>query len=326
MKDLLTGKYKKGAMLKVLPSLVIFMAAFVTPSVHAAEGGIGRPITGAQVLPLSAILPVEEGWIFSLSSVYYRGKINNDINIGGQIIKGGLDYRISYNLFSFLNVWKTTERWSFGSSFSIPVQYVGMKTRISGARGSLGNSASSTKIGDLTFSPFMANYRISDNSYVLFNLQAYAPTGSYEKGKIDNVGLNVWTLVPSVAYTTILPKTGTEFTGVAALEIYSPNDKTKYHNGDIFRLDLLALQRLGNGWGLGLVGGWIYQTESDKSRLSDLAGIKNKGRAVGVGLLVSYETKYKDKSLSFSMRWIKEFDVRDRPKGDGLQFSITAVF
>lgn len=113
---------------------------------------------------------------------------------------------------------------------------------------------------------------------------------------------------------------------MAGVELYSPNHKTGYHNGNLFRLDVLMFQHLGNGWGAGLVGGWINQLESDQSSLSELRGREHRGRATGLGPIISYEMQQGDTQISFSMRWVYEFNVYDRPKGNALQLSVTAIF
>ena len=111
-----------------------------------------------------------------------------------------------------------------------------------------------------------------------------------------------------------------------AYEFYSKNDATNYHNGDIFRMDVLALKRFGelggDGLGLGAVFGWIEQTTDDKGPLADrLNGFQ--GQSLGVGPLITYDKKLsKTAAVSASLRGIYEFDTKNRPEGEAYQLAI----
>lgn len=297
--------------------------ALCTQQVLATEGGIGRPITGMQVQPLNGLLPVEEGGVLTLSSIYYDANFEHSrtVPIAGKVT-GGLDYEVSYNMLNGIFVWNTNEKWSLATTVGIPVQY----TKIDAYLNNLNREESSTKIGDAMFSPLMVNYHLNPIMHALFGVSIYAPTGSYDADKLSNAGQNTWTFVPNVAFTTILPKMNAEITTNMAYEFYTKNDATDYTNGDIFRLDILGLKRFGelggDGIGAGAVFGYIQQTTDDEGRLADrLNGFK--GRSLGAGPIFTYDKKLsKTSGISASLRGIYEFDVKNRPEGEAYQFSL----
>lgn len=304
-------------------SLAILIATSFSQYALATEGGVGRPITGMQVQPLNGLLPIEEGGVLSFSSIYYDGNFerSRSVPIAGEVT-GGLDYGISYNLINGVFVWKTNEKWSLATTVGVPVQ----NTQIDAYFNSFKREDSSTKIGDVVFSPLMVNYHLNPIMHALFGVSIYAPTGSYDVNSLANAGQNTWTFVPNVAFTTILPKMNAEITTNMAYEIYTENDKTDYTNGDIFRLDVLGLKRFGelggDGLGVGAVFGWIEQTTDDDGLLADrLNGFK--GRALGAGPILTYDKKLsKTSGISASLRGVYEFDVKNRPEGEAYQISL----
>lgn len=307
--------------------LSILCAASYTQHVLATEGGIGRPITGMQVQPLNGLLPLEEGGVLTFSSIYYDGKFerSGQVPIVGQI-SGGLDYEISYNFLNAIFVWQSSEKMSLATTVGVPVQ----NTKLSGNINQFNYQDSSTKIGDVMFSPLMVNYHLNPIMHALFGVSIYAPTGSYDADKLANAGQNTWTFVPNVAFTTILPRMNAEISTNMAYEFYTKNDQTDYTNGDIFRLDVLGLKRFGelggDGLGVGAIFGWIEQTTDDKGRLADrLNGFQ--GRALGAGPILTYDKKLsKTSGISASLRGIYEFDVKNRPEGEAYQLAVNYQF
>lgn len=304
-------------------TLGILLTLCSTQQVFATEGGIGRPITGMQVQPMNGILPIQEGGVLTVSSIYYDGNIEASRNapISG-LITAGLDYKVSYNLINGIFVWNTHDKWSLATTVGIPMQYTDINAYVN----NLNRSDDSTKIGDAIFSPLMMNYHFSPTTHALFGVSIYAPTGSYDTDRLSNAGQNTWTFIPNFAYTHIFPSINAEFSSNMAYEMYTKNDATDYTSGDIFRLDVLGLKRFGDlgsdGFGVGAVFGWIEQTTDDDGRLADrLNGFQ--GRALGAGPILTYDKKLSQSTgLSASLRGIYEFDVKNRPEGEAYQLTI----
>lgn len=83
----------------------------------------------------------------------------------------------------------------------------------------------------------------------------------------------------------------------------------------MFRIDSLLVERFPTGWCVGAVGGWIYP-------LADrLNGFK--GRSLIHGPMVNCFKKWQGGQVEFSLRWLHEFDVKNRTQGNPAVLSAT---
>ncbi len=290
----------------------------------ATEGGVGRPITGMQITPYAGIVPPEPGLTVSFSSIYYDASRSRDqaIPIGGRL-EGGLDMQVSYNLLNAVYVWDTgTTAWNFASGIGLPYQF----TDVSAYLNDLKRTDSSSNFADLLLIPIVASHHFSPTSHMALSLQVYAPTGSYDSSRLANAGQNVWTYIPTLAYTKLWPKQNVEFSASWGVQFYSRNSDTDYKSGALNTLDVMAVKRFANGFGIGLVGGWIQQLESDSGALADrLDG--NRGYSLGLGPTLTWNHAIdKERSISASLRWVNEIDASKRPKGNAYLLNVAATF
>jgi hypothetical protein len=158
-----------------------------------------------------------------------------------------------------------------------------------------------------------------------FNFTFWAPTGSYETGKLANLSTNDWSFVPGVAYTKIIPEANIELTGIWNMYFYTDNPATHYQSGIQSDLEVLAIKRFKNGFGIGFIESWIQQVTDDEGTLADrLNGFV--GRSFGIGPILTYSTKLGKSHLDFNARWIHDFDVRNAVEGDGFNFTASLKF
>jgi hypothetical protein len=294
----------------------------IPTAARATEGGIGRPITGMQVAPYAGIVPPTSDWIVSLSTIYYEGSLgkSKSIPIAGTV-SAGLDFNVSWTLLNAVKTWGITAGgWNFASSFGVPFQY----TSVSSFNGRLPNDKA-TQFADIFFTPVVAGYHLTKTDHIALSVQMYAPTGAYSDRRLANAGQNTWTFIPTVAYTKLLPEHNVELSANYGVEFYTANNETHYHNAPISVLDLLALKRFTGGWGVGVVGGWIQQLGDDSGGLADVTGGAS-GHAVGIGPIATWSGKLSSTPVSASLRWVNEFAVRNRPKGNAVELSISATF
>ncbi|WP_109126489.1 transporter [Dyella sp. C11] len=288
--------------------------------VSATEGALGRSITGAQITSYVGIVPPSPGLQVSLSYVYYSGTVGGarQAPVGGLL---AVDTKATANLYAaaLIYVWNTGQgRWNFASMFTLPYMTTDATADVAFAGRAVRTTDSSSALYDLYFAPVIASYHVSEVEHWSFGVYVYAPTADFQKGKLANDGLNVWTTSPAVGYTHLFQQGTFEFSALAGIDIYSRNNATDYQNGSVFRLDALVMKRLPNGWGFGVDGGWIYQLQDDSGPTARLLN-GFKGHALAVGPAIEYaKTWDKDKTLSFNLRWMKEFDVTNRVKGDPL--------
>lgn len=303
---------------------LVFVSIGLTFAQHvsATEGGVGRPITGMQIAPYSGIVPPTSDWILSVTSIYYEGSLgkSKSIPIAGTV-SAGLNYHISYNLVNAVKTWGITAGgWNFASSFGVPIQY----TSVSSFNGRLPNDTG-TQFADLFFTPVVAGYHLTKTDHVALSVQMYAPTGAYNASRLANAGQHTWTFIPTVSFTHLLPAQEIELSANYGVEFYTSNSSTDYHNAPVSVLDLLALKRFKSGWAAGVVGGWIQQLGDDTGGLARVTG-GARGHSIGVGPIVTWSGKLEKTPVSASLRWVNEFDVTNRPKGNAVELSLSATF
>jgi hypothetical protein len=291
----------------------------------AAEGGLGRPITGMQVVPFAGVIPPDPGFIWQTGFLAYSGEIEGSVQtpIGGELV-AGLDVDLSLFTATGIYVWQDDNpRWDFASMITVPYIMVDVDAQAGiGGLQAMGQDDDSD-LFDLFFAPIIASWHKSEVEHWSFALYAYAPTADYEVGRLANPGLNVWTWIPSVGYTRLFKQGTVELSGLVGVEFYSENDDTGYQNGEIFRLDLLAMKRYANGWGLGLVGGMIEQLSGDDG--GALTELTNgfEGHSLGAGLAASWTRKTsRGNQIDLNLRWVSEFDVENRFEGDAALLSL----
>jgi hypothetical protein len=220
-------------------------------------------------------------------------------------------------------IWKTKpSSWNFASMETLPLAYADVTA--SARLGPFSASKSDTDFGmyDMFFAPVIASHHFNQTQHLSLSLYIYAPTGDYTKGALANLSLHNWTFSPTVGYTQLFSEGSLEWSTTAAVDIYTKDNATDYQNGDVFRIDSLLMKRYPSGWGVGAVGGWIYQLEKDTGPTADrLNGFK--GRSLALGPMVNYLKKWQGGQVEFSGRWLHEFDVKNRLKGNPFLLSAT---
>ena len=124
-------------------------------------------------------------------------------------------------------------------------------------------SDSLTSVGDLY--P-LASLKWNDGNH---NFMAYTmagvPVGSYELGRLANLGTNHWSLDAGGGYTYLDPKKGHEFSAVLGFTYNWENKDTQYKNGNDAHLDWAASQFFSEQLHAGLVG-YFYQAGQRRQR------------------------------------------------------------
>jgi hypothetical protein len=233
--------------------------------------------------------------------------------------------KASFTPISLLYIWPTpTETWNFASVVGFPIAWLDVEANVSVGRFSIRRTDSESGLFDLAFTPIIASHHFSKTDHLAFDFTFWAPTGSYETGKLANLSLNNWTFIPGVAYTKILPQPNIELSGIWDMEFYTENPATHIQNGILSDLEVLAIKRFKNGFGIGFVESWIQQITDDENIPAVLNGFV--GRAFGIGPIVAYSTKIGKRHLDFNARWIQDFDVSKRVEGDGFNFTASLKF
>ena len=165
---------------------------------------------------------------------------------------------------------------------------------------------------DMFFSPIGLGWHWSE-FHLVTALGGFAPTGKFNFGENDNVGLGFWTVMPFAlgTYRTergIFQKLPLLATGGLFYEIHSNQQGRDFRPGDSFTFE----------WSLGLefaertaagITGFIYRQVNDPSG-SDVTPV-DKYRSNGIGLTLSQGIG----PLTLNIRGYRDFDVRNGPDG-----------
>jgi hypothetical protein len=299
--------------------------AFSVTRAFAVEGGLGRPISGMSIAPYAGVIPPEPGLAVATGETYYEGSIgaSRTVPIAGLLV-ANVDMKASFTPIALFYIWPTpTKEWNFASAVSFPLAWLEVEANLSGPL-PVRKTESTFGLFDLAFTPIVASYHFSQTDHLAFSFTFWAPTGSFEKGRLVNLSQNTWTFIPGVAYTKILPEDNIELTGIWQMEFDTEDHATHYQNGILSDLEVLAIKRFKNGLGIGFVESWIQQVNDDGGAPAALNGFA--GRAFGIGPIVTYSTKLGKSHLDFSARWIHDFGVSNRVAGDGFNFSASLKF
>lgn len=289
----------------------------LTMNANAVEGGLGRSLSGAGIMPYAGVIPPAPGWSISVSEAYYEGDLGGSLSvpIAGNLV-ANLDLKFSFTPITAVYIWNTQlPQWNFASGVTLPYAWLEAK-----ADGDLGpfkvrREDSASGLFDMAFTPIVASYHISKTDHLAFNLNIWTPTGEYEEGALANLSLNNWTFIPGVAYTHLIPEQNIEVSGSLGIQFYTENPATDYQSGIMTDLEFVALKRFSNGFGVGVVGSWIEQLSDDEGKTADaLHGFS--GRAFGVGPMLTYSTKMEGHSIDLHARWIHEFENEKLLEGD----------
>ena len=312
---------------RILLGASALIAAFsFANSALAVEGGLGRPISGMQITPFAGVIPPEPGLAVATGETYYTGSIGGGLNVPiAGLLVANVDVKAAFTPISLLYIWPTpTKTWNFASVVTFPLAWVECEANLSLGPFAVRKKDSIFGLYDLAFTPIIASHHFSETDHLAFNFTFWAPTGSYEKGKLANLSLNDWTFIPSMAYTKIIPEVNIELTGMWDMDFYTEDPATRYHSGIQSDLEVLAIKRFKNGFGIGFVESWIQQITDDAGAPASLNGFV--GRAFGIGPILTYSTKIGKSHLDFNARWIHDFDVSKAVEGDGFSFSVSLKF
>jgi hypothetical protein len=296
-------------------------------AVLATEGGLGRPISGMSIAPFAGVIPPEPGFAVSIAETYYDASIGGATTVPiANLLVVNIDMKASFTPVALLYIWNTpTKTWNFASAVTFPIAWVECEANVSLGPLSVRKKDSIFGLFDLVFTPIVASHHFSQTDHLALSFSFWAPTGDYETGRLSQLSLNNWTFIPGVAYTKIIPEANIELTGIWQMEFYTENPTTHYQNGVLSDLEVLAIKRFKNGFGIGFVESWIHQVNDDSGGTADrLNGFV--GRAFGIGPIVTYSTKIGKSHLDFNARWIHDFGVSRRFEGDGFNFTASLKF
>lgn len=273
----------------------------------ATEGGGGIYPNGAENYMVGAVPP--PGTYFLMYGSQYEATSLRD-NAGKKV---PIDFNVKATALAPRLVWVPQGEVLGGNLvFHAIAPLVDLKVKAAGSSGA------SSGLGDLTLGAGLA-YHASPNLHYVFAVDVNAPTGKYSKGDLANIGRNYWNVEPLFAVTYVQPS-GLNADLKVMYDLNARNKDTDYKSGQELHADYAVGWGLGNSWTVG-VGGYAYlQTTADKKSGASVEG--NKGRAMAIGPSI----KYDGGKWLVTVKYEKEFGVRNRAQGGGLKVKAVLPF
>lgn len=278
-----------------------------SPGVHATEGGgLGIYPDGLENYFVGALPPPGVHFLLYGGAMRYDKLRGNN----GQSLLS--DFKVDVNVLAPRLVWVTNQTVAGGQlAFHAIAPLLDVKFRANGA------TFKSSGLGDLTLGAALG-YHHSPSLHQVVGLDIYAPTGDYSAKDPSSLGKNYWTFQPVWAITYMQPQ-GFNADLKLMYDINRRNSDTDTRSGQAIHADYAAGWGFGNGWVAG-VGGHVFQQVQDDRGPASAMG---KARAVAIGPSIRYAN---EKGVLVTLKWQKEFNVRNRPEGQQLFVKATIPF
>lgn len=291
-------------------------------SASAEEGGSGHYLPGSMASIMDGVAPTET-FLIRYNLIYYDASVSAQraIPIAGSSALGADISTWAQGLTLF---WRPPieigGRWSYAMSMTIPyvsLDVAGNVVSTAAPSVTIRRSDSVSDIGDIVLMPLMLNYHVSDDINWNFRIAAYAPTGSYEVGRLANTGKNFWTIEPTLAFMYMGQKNGRELSVFLGADFNEENPDTDYKSGTQAHLEFTAAQHFpfkGGLAGVGLTGVWYEQVSGDSGSGATFGDFE--ARDIAGGPVVSFIKKVGGHDLLMELKWLHEFETKNRPQGD----------
>ncbi|NMM26911.1 MAG: hypothetical protein HHJ12_06385 [Glaciimonas sp.] len=271
----------------------------VTHAAYATEGGGSIYPMGAESF-LTGALPPPGFYPLVYLNHYNADKIKN--NDGDDVAPP--NFKVTANVIAPRLIWVTGNTLLGGQvAHALMLPLVDLDVRAGAA------SQSKSGIGDLNITPLALSYHHNGNLHSVVALDIFAPTGSYNKNDMANIGRNYWAIQPVYTASYIDPA-GWNADFKMMYDFNFKNTDTNYKSGQEFHVDYALGYGFKQNWVAG-VGGYMYkQTTNDEKN-----GVKvpnNKGQAFAIGPSIKYDN---GKGMFLMAKWQKEMNVENRPEG-----------
>lgn len=285
----------------------------------AAEGGTSHVVPGANAT-LVDLVPAAPGTFFKPMYMNYSGSASAKIPTAAGVASN-LDAEADTLV---LGGGHTFDQTMFGGAhYSVaaflPYSWLDVSANVQlPGGGSVARHSEVSGFGDLTVVPVMLAWKTGENWQVNALMPVYAPTGSYQEGRLGNPGLNYWTFDPMVGVAYLNKQSGFNAMIHGGYAMNTENPDTDYQSGSLLHFDAAIQQILPVGSGfltLGAEGFYFDQITGDSGSGAVLGDFK--GMTAGLGPVLGYiQPLSKTESLVFELKWLAEMDTKNRLEGD----------
>jgi hypothetical protein len=316
-KVLTQSKSSRGAQRRAPWLVATTLSALVvaSPLASAGEGGVSHILPGANAT-LVDLPPSSPGWFFKPMFVNYNGDASARIPTAAGVVANA---EVTTNTLVVGGGYGLEQPVLGGAHFSIaafvPYSWVDIAGDTAAAGGRrIQNDVSG--LGDVTIVPVLLAWKSGDWQYD-FLMPIYAPTGSYELGRLGNTGFNYWTFDPIGGFSYNNAKSGLNAAVHLGLAMNTENSDTEYRSGNLLHVDASLQQNFPLGSGFANIGAeaWYFQQVTCDSGAGATLGCF-KGRTAGIGPVLGYIHPIGQQKAIFEFKWLPELDTKNRLKGD----------
>lgn len=287
-------------------SVIACACCAASGSMASEGGGLAVYADGLENFMVGALPPPGVHFLLYGGSMHYD-KLRGD---AGESLLA--DFKVDTRLLVPRLIW-VTDRQMLGGQFVLhavaPVLDIDFRAN--------GTRFSQSGLGDITLGAGLG-YHASSALHYIVGLDAVVPTGDYDRDDPASLGKNHWTLQPFYALTYTQPS-GLNADLKLMFDINLRNKDTDTRSGQAIHADYSAGWGLGNGWVLGL-GGHVFQQVRDDKGPNRAQG---KAQALGIGPSIRYANA---NGWLLTLKWQKEFEVRNRPEGQQLYLKLAIPF
>lgn len=306
-------------------ALAVGLVSAVYAPAWAGEGGTSHVMPGGNATMLD-VPPTSPGGFLKPMYVNYRGNASARVPTAAGVVT---NLNASANTFVIGGGYSFDKTILGGAHASVAAFLPYSDITISGNSAALGGVSirnSVSGFGDMTVVPLLLGWKADNWQYDVL-IPVYVPTGSYEKGRLGNTGLNYWTVDPTVGVAYSNAKTGLNAAIHVGLAINTENSATNYKSGNILHLDAAVQQIIPLGSGFATVGAeaWYFEQVSCDSGAGAILGCF-KGRTAGLGPVLSYIHPMGTQALIVEFKWLPELETKNRLKGDYLWMKVAYKF
>jgi hypothetical protein len=147
------------------------------------------------------------------------------------------------------------------------------------------------------------------------------PVGSYSPNSLVNMGFNRWAADLTGSLTYLNPDNGIEISVSPGITFNGMNPKTNYRTGTEFHVEAAVMQHFSPTFSVGVVGYHYQQITGDSGSGAVLGDFK--GRVSAIGPSLNYTFAVGDYPVISSVRWMREFNAKNRAAGDAAFLTFT---
>jgi len=147
------------------------------------------------------------------------------------------------------------------------------------------------------------------------------PIGYWKRGNLSNIGFNRAMIDTNAAVTWLDQDNGLEVSVATGVTYNFKNSDTDYKTGTEFHAEWAVMKSLSKSFGIGLVGYHYQQLNGDSGAGATLGDFK--GRVTALGPAINYSFSLGKIPISTNLRYLKEFNVRNRLDGQAALLTLT---